>query len=110
MSPWYQKKQVRQGVGTTARTRRVARSDRVRLSLRGRQMVEGRAEPILYEELDILLDHKCGELLLTRLSESEWELGRLLLEIETVHGFPEQVVLMHLDWFLKHGYLATQAE
>ncbi|MFP5213597.1 MAG: glycosyltransferase family 4 protein [Acidobacteriota bacterium] len=93
-------------------TRKLTEGDRVVLSGYGRERLGDRSfEPIVYESIDAMLDSGCLRLLFDELLPGRArELGGLIERARQATGLPGGIVLMHLDWLMKHGYLSIEGQ
>ena len=79
---------------------------RVVLTPYGRERYRERLQPILYEDVKVLLDHACTEYILERMSSREEILEELAAKAASVFGYSRKSVMFHIDWLMKHGYIA----
>ena len=63
-------------------------------------------EPILYEDVNAVLDHACGEYILEQVNVKDEVLEELIAKATSLCGFSRKTVILHIDWLIKHGYLA----
>lgn len=77
----------------------------VRLSSYGIERCKTGFRPILYEEMTILLHEEYLNFLTSCLSQKEWSLAELLDECQSRFGAVKEMLLLQLDWLIKHGYV-----
>jgi glycosyltransferase involved in cell wall biosynthesis len=78
----------------------------VALTPYGRERRSERFEPILYEDVSVLLDHACSEYLLEQVSAKESVLEELVADAASFFSYSRTTVMFHVDWLMKHGYIA----
>lgn len=81
-------------------------SVKVALTPYGRERYSERFQPILYEDMKTLLDQACIQHILTRMSAGETTLEDLVVKAASHFGYSRSVIVLHVDWLMKHGYLA----
>ncbi len=79
---------------------------RLALSNYGKRCVQRSFQPILYEEMAVVLNKECQDYLIARFLERTWTIGEMLEECRQHSGLSKEFVLLNLDWLLKHGYIA----
>jgi glycosyltransferase involved in cell wall biosynthesis len=79
---------------------------RVALTPYGRERYGERFQPILYEDMRVLMDHACSEYLLEQMSAKEAILEELVAKATSLFGYSRNAVMFHIDWLMKHGYIA----
>ena len=72
----------------------------------GRERYSERFQPILYEDMNVLMDHACIEYLLEQMSAKEATLEELVVKTTSFFGYSRKTVMFHIDWLMKHGYIA----
>ncbi len=72
----------------------------------GRERYSERFQPILYEDMNVLMDHACIEYLLEQMSAKEATLEELVVKTTSFFGCSRKTVMFHIDWLMKHGYIA----
>jgi hypothetical protein len=77
---------------------------RVSITSYGRDRYNERFQPILYEDLNVLMDHACIEYLL-QMSSREFTLEELTANAASFFGYSRKAVMFHVDWLIKHGYI-----
>jgi hypothetical protein len=78
----------------------------VALTPYGRERYAERFQPILYEDVNVLMDHACIDYLLEQMSARESILEELVLKAASFFGCSRMAVMFHIDWLMKHGYMA----
>jgi hypothetical protein len=78
----------------------------VALTAYGRERYSERFQPILYEDMNVLMDHACSEYLLEQMSAKEAILEELIVKAASFFGYSRKVVMFHIDWLMKHGHIA----
>jgi glycosyltransferase involved in cell wall biosynthesis len=78
----------------------------VALTRYGRERYSERFQPILYEDLNVLMDHACIEYLLEQMSAKEATLEELVVKTTSFFGYSRKTVIFHIDWLMKHGFIA----
>ena len=81
---------------------------RTRLTLTpyGRDRYGERFEPVLYEDVNAILDQACCEFILEQVNTTDELLEELVSKATPLFGFNWKAVILHIDWLIKHGYLA----
>jgi glycosyltransferase involved in cell wall biosynthesis len=79
---------------------------RVALTPYGRERCGERFQPILYEDVNVLMDHACTAYLLAQVSAGETIMEGLLVKAASLLGCSRRTVMLHMDWLMKHGYVA----
>ena len=72
----------------------------------GQERYSERFQPILYEDMNVLMDHACIEYLLEQMSAKEATLEELVVKTTSFFGYSRKTVMFHIDWLMKHGYIA----
>jgi hypothetical protein len=80
---------------------------RVALTPYGRERYSERFQPILYEDLNVLMDHACTEYLLEQIGAEEHTLEELTEKAASFFGYSRKTVMFHIDWLMKHGFIGT---
>ncbi len=80
--------------------------DQVALTAYGRERYGERFQPIVYEDLSVLMDHACNEYLLEQMSAKEAIMEELVVKATSFFGYSRKTVMFHIDWLMKHGYMA----
>lgn len=62
-------------------------------------------KPVLYTDLDVLLDQDCLDHLLSQLSRSAWKLEDLVSNAASFFHCSQSTIVFHIDWLTKHGYI-----
>jgi hypothetical protein len=78
----------------------------VALTPYGRERYSERFQPILYEDMNVLMDHACTEYLLEQVSAKEAILEELVVKAASFFGYSRKDVMLHIDWLMKHGHIA----
>ncbi|HYA41147.1 MAG TPA: glycosyltransferase family 4 protein [Syntrophobacteraceae bacterium] len=81
----------------------------VALTPYGRDRYNERFQPILYEDLSAFMDNACSEYLLL-MSAKEPTLEELTVNAASFFGYSREAVMFHVDWLMKHGYIAPVGE
>lgn len=81
-------------------------SVQVALTPYGRDRCGELFQPILYEDMNVLLDHACIEYLQEQMSAKEAILEDLVVKAASFFGYSRDAVMFHIDWLVKHGYIA----
>ncbi len=72
----------------------------------GRERHTERFQPILYEDVSILMDRACSEYLMEQMNAEEAILEELVVKAASFCGLSREAVMFHIDWLMKHGYIA----
>lgn len=80
------------------------------LSEYGKARSQQSFQPILYEDLAALLSKGCLGFLVKRLRKKSWVVAELVREGKSRWDMSEEIIMLHVDWLLKHGYLAVAPE
>lgn len=91
-------------------TQWLAPTQSVGLSEYGRARSQENFQPILYEDLAALLSKDCLAFLINRLQKKSWVIADLAREGKSGVALSGEMIMLHMDWLLKHGYLAVTPE
>jgi glycosyltransferase involved in cell wall biosynthesis len=67
-------------------------------------------QPIIYEDMNALLDQACIEYILKQVSTGESTLEELAAKATTFFACSRNIIVLHIDWLIKHGYLTPATE
>lgn len=87
-------------------TLRLTAEDRIKLSDYGTDRCRQNFQPIVYEELASLLQEDCLKFLTQQLAQETVSIEALLDRCQKAFDASREMLLVHLDWLLKHGFIA----
>jgi hypothetical protein len=86
-------------------TLRLTPDTRLQLSEYGRLRAEEGFRPVLYLEIEFLLDERIEKHLIQRLGQGDTTVSKLAGETGKRFGTSEDTVLLHIDRLVKHGFV-----
>jgi len=72
----------------------------------GRERHSEGFQPIIYEDMNVLMDNACTEYLLEQMSAKEAVMEELVVKAASFFGYSRKAVMFHIDWLMKHGHIA----
>jgi hypothetical protein len=61
-------------------------------------------QPVIYEETAIVLNNDCLEFLTRHVRQGSCTVASLLDQAQTSYGFSREMLMLQVDWLLKHGF------